>query len=121
VVAKRWVHPNEAGEWVERPAAPRVDIDDPRWWPDASPRSTDVMELIVEAADPALLDERVQDLAAPDVEIEIERDDSGRYVRHPSSNGVGAWRLFCGQGFGNYLAFVIGNQGWGTVLSKRRL
>jgi hypothetical protein len=79
------------------------------------------MELVVEAADPALLDERVQDLAAPDVEIEIERDDSGRYVRHPSSNGVGAWRLSCGQGFGNYLAFVIDKQGWGQVLSKTRV
>ena len=120
VVAKRWVHPNESGEWVERPAAPHADPNDPIWW-GGSPRPTGVMELIVEAADPALLDERVQDLAAPDVEIEIERDDSGRYVRHPSSNGVGAWRLFCGQGFGNFLALAIGKQGWGKVLSKRQL
>src|SRR5262249_17231637 len=89
-----------------RQAARHADPNDPIWWGD-SPRATDVMELIVDAADPALLDERVQDLA-PDVEIEIERDDSGRYVRHPSSNGVGAWRLFCGQGFGDFLAFAIG-------------
>jgi hypothetical protein len=70
VVVRRWVHPNEAGEWVERPAAPHADPNDPIWW-GGSPRPTGVMELIVEAA--------------------------------------------------NYLAFVIGNQGWGTVLSKRRL
>jgi hypothetical protein len=55
------------------------------------------------------------------VEIEIERDDSGRYVRHPSSNGAGAWRLLCGQGFGHYLAVAIGKQGWGKVLSKREV
>jgi hypothetical protein len=103
-----------------RQAARHADPDDDHWWPD-SPRSTAVMELMVEAADPALLDERVQDLAAPDVEVEIERDDSGSYVRHPSSNGVGAWRLFCGQGFGNFLALAIGKQGWGKVLSKRQL
>jgi hypothetical protein len=103
-----------------RQVARHADIDDDHWWPD-SPRSTAVMELLVEAADPALLDERVQGLAAPDVEIEIERDDAGRYARHPSSDGVGAWRLLCGQGSGNYLASVIGYQGWGKVLSKRRL
>jgi hypothetical protein len=103
-----------------RQAARHADPDDPIWWGD-SPGSTDVMELIIEASDPALLERRVQDLAAPDVEVEIERDDSGRYVRHPGSNGVGAWRLSCGQGFGNYLAVVIGQAGWGTVLSKTRV
>jgi hypothetical protein len=103
-----------------RQAARHANIEDDHWWPD-SPRPTGVMELIVEAADPAFLDERVQDLAAPDVEIEIERDDFGRYVRHPSSNGVGAWRLSCGQGFGNYLAVMIHRLGWGRVLSRRRL
>jgi hypothetical protein len=95
---------------VERPAAPRVDIDDPRWWPDAPPPEPMPMEIVVAAQDPAGLDRLVEQLRP--LPIAIERDADGRCIQRDGGYVLRAERQ------GHYAAWAIGNQG-GKVLGKR--
>ncbi len=86
------------------------DIDDPLWWDGDT--TSDTLELIVEAEDPALLDRTVQGLGA----AVVGQDDDGRYT--PKDGG---WSVRCYKGCGGYVAYAINKQGYGKVLRRRRV
>ncbi len=86
------------------------DIDDPLWWDGDS--QSDTLDLIVEAADPALLDSTVAGLG----QAQLVQDSDGRYVQND-----GGWVVRCLKGCGGYVAYAIAKQGYGKVLRRRRV